>query len=1205
MKRSGIPSRSSPSPSTRLGDWFRRAAVAALIPLAASHEILAADGSKTGLVDLGRTDPRWKGFQAPSGFRLEVVTKDQMLESPSAMAFDDSGNAYVAEISPAGRTFDVWDSIPLPDGGKARVRRRRKSSTDLIKRLTDTDRDGHYDASEVVVEGVERPSSLLWIKNALYVTALGRLERWSDADGDGRFETRTILIDGFGAVDARGLSGLSLGADGALYLTTGDNDSHAFTLDGKARVNLERTGGLFRCKLDGSDLHLVASGFRNPRGNVAFDADFQPILIDDDGSDGSKLAGVRLIQPNERGDYGWRVLPGPSETPDLELGAVDGERPGKLAGFARIGQGAPSSTVVYNGTLLPEACRGLVIAADPARRSIRGFKLAQQGSLPSLVGETTLLVADDGFCPEQVVVGADSALYILDRRDPSNPSSGRILRLTGSADSGPTAAAAASPPNNWERIIGLPPDQLFFKILPGADHGAAERALRELVDRGVNSRPTLLAYAANATLPSHVRLLGIQGARQFWSDEVEANMVNLLVDPQPEVRRLAAQVLAQEPKQAIPRLVPILLDRLGDPDGRVIREVALAIGKHGETNPRNPAAVLIRRLYAHPQADAATRDAVLRGVERLGDVGVDEVALAVRTRRGVEREQAIRLYSALRSAHAAEELAGLVKIPDLTGSERSALIRQFADFPAEFHASTTGLVDWVGKHPEVEPVVKLAALDTCRLVGNPASGLILALLDDDDESVRVAATNLAAKTRPPGAMAKLATRLVDDQRSNTERLTVARSLRWGGPSGFAALDAAYLGSENAEFRRASLRSMADADRAKALAALTAALSGPDPITRFEAIAILGETPGGARDVGKAYLDGTLTRSDLPMVLQALRPHEANKEVRPVLLAVTDHAGRGPSALASSAIRLRAVESGNPWAGLEVFFRSSARCASCHQVGGKGGRSGPPLDLDAHGLSAEKLVEAIQQPNREIKPGYEAARLALAHSVAPNPAPLAGVDRSRITPDPTKRPAMPPGLDLELTPQELADLVAFLLDSTAQGAVKQGGVVAVDRWVVAGPFAPGADSSRASLDRVDLNKSLAGQDGRALNWLALSASTTGRIDLGGLLGSRPGRAYAASEVRGNGSQTAWLYASTQGGARVYLNGAKVADLPDRSTTFAPSETSEGPTELTRLTLKPGWNLVMVAFDSPASGEPWATFRVASPKPIEVRAPRNDP
>ncbi len=1195
MTWSGIPYRASSSP---LGHWLRRGAVASLVLLASSGPTFSADGPKTGMVDLGRSDPRLKGFQAPTGFRLDIVADDAMLAAPSAMAFDDSGRAYVAEISPSSRTFDVWESVILPDGTKVRLQKRHRSTSDQIKRLTDADHDGRFESSEVVVEGVEQPSALIWIKDALYVAALGRLERWNDTDGDGRYETRTTLLDGFGAVDARGLSGLTLGADGYLYLSTGDNDSHAFSPSGNARAELSRTGGVFRCRIDGSDLQLVSSGFRNPRGSLAFDGDFQPILVDDDGSDGSRLAGVRLIQPTERGDYGWRTLPGPPATPDLELGAVDGDRPGKLAGFARIGQGLPTAPVIYNGTLLPEACRGLVIATDPSRRSVRGFKLAQQGGVTTLVGETTLLSTDDDrFHPEQLIVGADSALYILDRRDPGEAPGGRIYRLSWAADPAP----AHPSPNNWDRITSLTEKQLLFEVLPGLDYGSANRALQELVNRGVNCRATLLAYAANTNLPNHVRMLGIQGSRQFWNDEVEANMTTLLGDAQPEIRRLAAQALAQEPKQPLARVLAKLMERLEDPDGRVVREVALAIGRHGETNPRNPGAVLVRWLYAHPQADSTTRDAVVRGLERLGDVGVDELALAVRTRRGAEREQAVRLFSALRSAHAAEALAGLVKLPDLAAADRAMLIRQFGDFPAEFAVSTTGLVDWVVKHPEVEPMVKLAALETCRIVGNPASGLILALLDSDDEAVRITASHFAAQTRPPGAMTKLASRVGDDKLSDAERVAAARGLRWGGPAGFSALDAAYLGSENPEFRRALLRSMADADRSKALAALTSALSGPDPITRGEAIAILGETPPGGLAVGKAYLDQTLTRSDLPSVLRALRPHEATKEVRKILNAVIDDATRGRSALVASAVRTRAVETGNPWSGLEIFFRASSRCSNCHQVGGKGGRSGPTLDLDAHKLSPEKLVEAIQHPSSEIKPGYEPARLAMTAPKGPEQPPLAGFDRSRLGSDPSKRPSMPGGLEFELTPQELADLVAFLLDSSAQAAVK-GSFVAIDHWLVAGPFAPGADSLRVPLDRVDLARSLPGQDGRALRWLPLNASTTGRIDLGGLFASQPGRAYSASQVKTTAPQTAWLYASTRGSARVYLNGAKVADVPDRSTSSVGATSIDEPTELARLPLKAGWNLVMVAFDPPADGAPLASFRLASPKPVEVRAPK---
>ena len=1213
MDRTSIPARSS----ARLASVRLASTVAALAVFAAGGATRAADPPRAGLVDLGQTDAKLAGFQAPSGFKLELIADDPTLSSPVALTFDDSGRFYVAESSPASRTFDVWETVPLGDGTRTRLHRRRKPTTDTIKRLSDTDGDGKLDSAEVVVEGVEQPTGLLWIKGALYVTALGRLERWNDADADGRFETRTILIDGFGAVDGRGLAGLTLGNDGYLYLTAGDNETHAFNPGGGSRVDLARTGGLFRCRLDGTELQLVAAGFRNPRGAVAFDAAAQPILIDDDGADGSKLAGVRLIQPIEGGDYGWRSLAEASAAPDLELGTVDGDRAGKLTGFGRVGSGVPAAGVLYNGIALPEACRGLFIAIDPGKHAVRGFKINQDGPTATLVGETTLLVGDDDrFRPEAIVVGADSAVYLLDSPRlaesteadtvPPPRSGGRIYRLTG------TTVPALT--RDWDQITSLINDHLLFKALPSLDYGGADRALRELVDRGQWTRPILYTFAANTTLPTHVRLLGIQGARQFWNDDVQNIMNTLLTDTQPEVRRLAAQTLALEPKRADARLMARLLERLEDPDGRVVREVALAIGRHGETNPRQPGAALVRWLYAHPQADPATRDGVLRGIERLGDVGVDEVALAVRTRRGLERETAVRLYSGLRSAHAAEELTGLVKIPDLSAPERATLVRQFADFAPDLAVSTTALVEWLVKHPDVEPIVKRAALETCRLVGNPASTLVLACLEDEDEAVRIAATDFAARTRPPGAMSKLADRVGDANRSDAERLAAARGLRWGGPAGFAALDAAFLGSDSPDFRRTTLRSMADADRARALAGLTSTLSGPDPTLRDEAIAILGETPAGALTVGRAYLDGTLTRADLPAVLRGLRRHDT-KEVRPILTEVKKHATSGPSALSASALRLLAVESGNPWAGLEVFGRTSARCSSCHQVAGQGGHSGPKLDFDAHGLSAEQLIEAIYQPSRTIKPGYEPARLAMSGATessqgktasAPRSgkptAPLAGVDRARIATDPAKHPAMSTGLDLDLTPRELADLIAYLLDPTVQATVKRGGVVPIDRWVVAGPFAPGADALRVALDRVDLGKTLAGAEGRELRWGPLAASSAGRIDLGGWIGTERGQAYAAAQVRTAAAQSVWLYASTRGAVRVYLDGAEVAQLADRSTTVAEDRATDGPTSLVKLPLKAGGNLILVAFDAPASGAPVSRFRLAGSKPVEVRAPK---
>ncbi len=1174
-----------------------------LAVLGTPNLVQAADEAKSGLTDLGQIDKRWKGYQAPAGFRLEVVADEALVGSATTMATDDSGHLYVAEVTASGRTFDVWENMSRDDGSKLRLQKRRKSSFDQIKRLSDTDNDGRFDASEVVVEGIENPTALLWTKHALYATALGRLERWKDDDGDGRYESRTVLIDGFGALDARGLSGLTLGDDGYLYLTAGDNENHPFTL-GKDPLDLAHTGGLWRCRPDGSDLQLIASGFRQPHGPLVFDGNYQPILLDDDGANGSRMAGVRLIQPSEAASYGWLTLTSRPSEPDLELGAVDGERPGRLPPFARLAGLAPASLVAYQGSKLPADCRGLIIAADPARHSIRGFKLGLAGSMPTLIGETTLINASETqFTPEQILVGLDSAIYILDR--PAGDASGRltpaharIIRLSWHANPTGSTVAPASEPRIADLFATLTADQLIAQGLANPDHGVASQGLREMVDRGATSRPALMACAGNVTLPLHARLLGIQGARQFWNPDVEGAMLYLLGDSLPEVRRLAAQALAWEPKQATARLVPKLLDRLEDRDGRVVREAALAAARHAEATPSTAAPKLVRWLYAHSTTEAETRDAVLRAVERLGDVGVSELTLGVRTRRGTEREQAIRLYSAFRSAAAADELASLIKIPDLTGAERAILIRQYADFPAELKVATTPLVDWITRHPEAEPIVKLAALETCRLAGHPASAMVLALLDDEAESVRIAALLLAARTRPPGSMAKAADTVPDDTKSGMERLIAARSLRWGGPAGFAVLDAAYLGSDNLALRRAALRSMADADRAKALPALTSTLAGPDPLLRGDAITILGETPAGAVAAGQAYLDATLNRDDLPAVLRALEAH-STKEARGMLASVKQNATQGRSALTAAAIESRLAESGNPWAGMDVFYRGSSRCASCHQVGGKGGRSGPGLDLETHGLDAAKLIEAIQHPNRSIKSGYEPTRLAMAADRSSSrPGPLAGIDRKGGDPDPSKGLGMPTDLDLNWTTQEFADVVAFLLDPAAQTAVKQGGYAAIDQWAVAGPFALGGDGLRVPLDRFDSSRALVGLEGRAVSWLPLSAMpASGQVNLGGMFALEPSRVYLATQVRSPAAQTAWLTVSTQGAARVYLNGAKVDDRADHSVMDGHHASKDG----VRVPLKASANLLLVVLDAPGTGEPLASFQLAAPQPFKVHAP----
>ncbi len=1179
-------------------------AVAALAWLGALPARAAGgEGTKEGLVEQGQADPRLKGYYAPRGFKVRVVASGPALGSPSAMAFDDAGQLYVAEWQPSDREFETRDSLALPEGGTARVRRRRKGTTDLVKRLRDADGDGTYESAEVVVDGVEMPAGVLPWKNSLYLTCVGRLERWADEDGDGKFETRTVLADGFSADGRHGLSGMTLGADGWLYLTAGDGDHHVVGPDG-SRVELARTGGVFRCRPDGSKLQVFAIGLCNPHGQVAFDAAFAPFLIDDDGRDGSRFQGTRLVAPVEAGDYGWRARPGaPAGVADFDRAAVDGERPGKLAVLARDGRGAAVGLVDSSGTSLPPAWRDLLIAADPARRTVLGRRVEPKGGSYVARGETTLMVADDDrFHPGPAVVGADGALYILDSRGGVGGEGGRLYRLTWEGD-GVTPAPPARP-NNWQRIFAASGDALSSQFLAGPDHAEAARAQRELIDRGAVNLKVLLAYASGAGFPLHARLLGLQGARQLWSDEVEAAMIGLLADAQPEVRRLALQAIAWEPRAANSRLVPRLIEKLDDPDGRVVREAALAIGHHAEGRPQQAAAVMLRWLYAHPKADPVVRDGVVRGLERLGEAGVEEVALAVRTRRGVDRAAAVALFTGLRSAAAAEQLGGLAKIPDLAAPERLALVRMFPEIPLDVPASTNGLALFVANHPDLDPAIKLAALDACRLAGNPASGLILGLLEDDDAAVRIAATALAGRSRPPGAMKTLAGRLSDADRTAPERLAIVRALRGAGPTAFGAIDAACLASEDVDFRLAALRSLADVDRAKATPALQGAVTGPNPALQAEAVRILAEAPATALLLGRSHLDRSLPRASLPGVLAALRKHDGPEHRRLLAAIEADGSVGGPTAIDPAEVRARALKGADPWSGLGVFFRDTpARCSGCHQVGG----------LDAG--PAEKLVDVIlrhpkvgRTPAGKLAAGGPEARTVSLASSNPGRA-----DGPSARPAPRDRPdstsLRPERAALELAPDDLSDLAAFLASKPARAALDHG-PRRLDRVLVVGPLEPGADKLRAPLDKVDPARPLPGQGGEPATWAAIDATDAGVFNLRGQFGSQPGRAYLSVQVRSDRDQAAALRFGSEGAARVYLNGAKVADVAARDPAILAPAFARPPggelaplPDLARLALRAGWNLVVVALDRPADDSALAAFEVASPEPVELRAPKN--
>ncbi len=367
-------------------------------------------------VSTGADDPRLAAYRVAPGYKLQLAATEPMVVNPVAMTFGDDGRLFVIE----------W----MPGGG----------ANDRIRVLTDKDGDGKFDEAAVYMDGLELPAGLLFWDGWTYLTLGHDVVRLKDADGDGKFETREAIVTGFGNDDSHHrVSGLTMGPEGWIYITTGDSDARAKGSDGSTATVL-RSGGVFRCKPDGSSLENVAFGMRNPFGNVAFDDEFHIFHTDNDNEGSAGFTGCRILHVVEGGDYGWRLREGARCCqPDPDRATWNGGRPGRLGWVAETGRGAPAGLCILNSAAFPPSTRNLLVYPDVFRRSVRAYKLKPAGATYAVESEFELLGSSEGvFRPDDAEVGPDGALYVLDWRTDhggagqlsGNGRLGRIYRVT-------------------------------------------------------------------------------------------------------------------------------------------------------------------------------------------------------------------------------------------------------------------------------------------------------------------------------------------------------------------------------------------------------------------------------------------------------------------------------------------------------------------------------------------------------------------------------------------------------------------------------------------------------------------------------------------------------------------------------------------------------------------------------------------------------
>lgn len=1121
------------------------------------------------MVDQGKFDPKLKGTYLPAGFKAEIVVDAPEIINPVGITFDPNGNLFVIEWRPDPVTGDKWfevkETFRYRDGTTRQVATMKKFTTDLIKFFKYDARTGTFEKPKAIISE-ELPSTVMYHDGWLYVTGRGTVRRWKQSRAGGPWNVRETIAQGFCGYHHHQVSGLTVGNDGLLYITSGDDDNYVEGSDG-SRATVLRTGAVFRCRPDGSHMEAFSMGYRNPYRDIAYDDKFNLFHTDNDQEDGSKFQGCRIMHVAEGTDFGWRLQLGARCCrTDFVRGAVAGERPGKVAPMLKTGRGSPAGLLIYHDTYIPEQYRGLLYYPDVYRKLIRAYKVAPDGSTFKITNEFAFMTSDDPlFRPCQMVTGPDGAIYVCDWRTNSGGAGklsgdgvhGRIYRVTW-AGTGEQPAIARRGMDSWSKIAKQSGDELV-KTLGAPDLTDRVAARKELVRRGPASRDLVLK--AFEALKGDARLVALGVLQAHWNAEVEKLFHALITDASGDVRRLVVEGLGYNAKPKDQRVYETLLIALADREPAVRRVAAHALGRLGAGATGD---TLVGELRQDTKADEYLKDAYVRGIEKLGKPGIDALIELARTS-PKDAELAVDTFLGLRTRAAADAIPDLLVHPHVSAEQREALVRSYTNYLLDSPVSLDPLADFLAKRPDEPVAVLLAAVDVFTASGDalaPRAGrLVLDLLARPDEMTRLSAILAVEAARIKAAAPKLIEFVGDSNRTQVERVAAVKALRvLGDRNAVGPLQALLAAKHPAVVKAEALRTLAALDITAARAAAEPLLDQADPTLLAEAVAVLSATKPGAKLIAERFLAKKLPRDFFPQVNDALNKFADD----PAFAKLRADVIRGGLLLSLEPGQIEQIRTlvntkGDPKKGKELYLNTKAlACATCHKLEGVGGAVGPDLTRMWDTITVEKLLEAIVEPSKEIKEGFQAYRLTTTDSKVYTGLRVKDDGKEVILRDATGRDhrvakdeiesmaasklsLMPDNVVSQLTFAQLIDLLAFLKNRDAQESLR--GVVA--EASVAGPFP--ADVKAVKPDAVAKDK-----------WQPLAAEADGRFDLKAAF-AMPGTSavYVRAYVFSPKAQPAAVTVESANPWRAWVNDATA----DPTASFA-------------VELKEGWNEVLV-------------------------------